>query len=317
VRIRQGSIQVAVQQLRAGERFLVVTADAEVEVRGTHFDVEVVDDRLLQVRVSEGLVEVRREGARSVFLGANEVWSAPGVPRPSTPAASSTVASTVPPPALPATVPSPKPSAQAEKTARPSAPAASSPVASTVPPAAVPATVPSPRPSAQAEKTARTSLRPGSPRALKPSETVRIDTPPSEVDAGLTSSPEAETDSTAETLFVEGWRQLQRHEYREASRLFREVLRASPGGSLAEDAGYWLTVSLSSEGQGTEAVRAMERFLGSFPQSPRAGKVRVALGWLHLKSGARQLAKETFEDALQDADSEVREAARQGLRFLE
>jgi TolA-binding protein len=128
---------------------------------------------------------------------------------------------------------------------------------------------------------------------------------------------ETSVDPAVEAKFVEGWRRLQRHEYAAAAQLFKEVIRTAPGSPLVEDAAYWRTVALSSEGLGSEAAGAMQSFLSSYPRSERAGKVRVALGWLRLKSGARQLARESFEEALEDSDPEVREAARQGLRFME
>jgi ferric-dicitrate binding protein FerR (iron transport regulator) len=50
VRLTDGTITVEVEKLRPGERFRVVTGDAEVEVRGTAFDVTAKDDALIGVR---------------------------------------------------------------------------------------------------------------------------------------------------------------------------------------------------------------------------------------------------------------------------
>src|SRR5207302_1565888 len=54
VRLSQGTLTVEVSPLGAGERFRVITSDAEVEVRGTAFDVVAAADRLTAVRVHHG-----------------------------------------------------------------------------------------------------------------------------------------------------------------------------------------------------------------------------------------------------------------------
>ena len=60
--LHDGSIDVEVTPLHAGERFRVVTADTEVEVRGTAFEVTARRGHLIGVRVRHGLVEVRPLG---------------------------------------------------------------------------------------------------------------------------------------------------------------------------------------------------------------------------------------------------------------
>jgi hypothetical protein len=76
VTLESGSVVAFVRPLARGERFLVVTADAEVEVRGTVFRVEARAQRLRSVEVREGKVEVRSRG-RTWLLTADERWSAP------------------------------------------------------------------------------------------------------------------------------------------------------------------------------------------------------------------------------------------------
>jgi TolA-binding protein len=256
VRLREGTIQVAVQHLAARERFMVVAQDAEVEVRGTRFEVEVANDHLRRVRVFEGLVEVRRTGAPAFLLAANEAWSAPD---PTPIVASATPAATAPP----------------STESKPSV------------------------------------VRPPKKRAPPP-DAARSNSAPEEAGSELRAAP----DSAIEALFVQGWSRLKRQEYADAARIFREVIRDAKGSPLAEDASYLLTIALSGEGRRTEAVQAMEAFLSSYPHSARAGKVRVALGWLRLKSGASTLARDAFQDALGDPDREVREGAQEGLRAL-
>ncbi len=77
-----GSIHADVAKLAPDERFLVRTADAEIEVRGTSFDVSRVvadascgDGTTTRVAVREGTVLVRSRGTEAL-VHANEVWPA-------------------------------------------------------------------------------------------------------------------------------------------------------------------------------------------------------------------------------------------------
>ena len=78
--LSRGSVHLEVAKLKKGQRFLLNTVDAEVEVRGTVFDVTVLDtsngcEQRSRVSVKEGLVEVRTANElRS--LRAGEVWTA-------------------------------------------------------------------------------------------------------------------------------------------------------------------------------------------------------------------------------------------------
>ncbi len=88
VRVSEGILHLKVRPLNSGERFRVVTSDAEVEVRGTAFEVRAHENRLLSVRVTEGLVEVRPTGQPIVLLGPGDAWPGPAAPEtPSPPVA--------------------------------------------------------------------------------------------------------------------------------------------------------------------------------------------------------------------------------------
>jgi hypothetical protein len=76
VRLTEGTITVEVATLQPGERFRVVTADGQVEVRGTAFDVIAAGDELRAVRVLHGRVEVRPDQRPMVVLGSDESWTA-------------------------------------------------------------------------------------------------------------------------------------------------------------------------------------------------------------------------------------------------
>lgn len=78
--LERGAIRTRVAKLRADERFIVATADAEIEVHGTAFRVSVVSPEAgcgngarTRVAVSEGVVSVRSRGIES-FLAVGEEW---------------------------------------------------------------------------------------------------------------------------------------------------------------------------------------------------------------------------------------------------
>jgi ferric-dicitrate binding protein FerR (iron transport regulator) len=79
VRLIDGTISVAVEPLPPGARFRVVVGDAEVEVRGTAFDVSATDDRLVAVDVLHGRVEVRVDAQPLVVLDGGQRWTPPPV----------------------------------------------------------------------------------------------------------------------------------------------------------------------------------------------------------------------------------------------
>ncbi|MCA9617895.1 MAG: tetratricopeptide repeat protein [Myxococcales bacterium] len=104
----QGTVSVEVSPLHPGERFRIVTDDAQIEVVGTEFDVTVDEGKLLGVVVDEGLVEVRGRGGALVSLPAGSDWEAP----PAAPAE----------PSADEAIPAPAPPASAAPSAPPSAP---------------------------------------------------------------------------------------------------------------------------------------------------------------------------------------------------
>jgi hypothetical protein len=101
-RIDAGSVDFQVAKLSPGERFLVDTSDAEVEVRGTRFRVSMTPDAcangtLTRVVVTEGVVVVRRAGSEA-RVRSGEQWPAdcdqaaiPVVPASALPRAASAV----------------------------------------------------------------------------------------------------------------------------------------------------------------------------------------------------------------------------------
>jgi TolA-binding protein len=105
VRLREGAISIDVAALAAGERFRVVVGDAEIEVRGTSFDVAAHEDRLASVTVSRGTVEVRPTGRPVVVLAAGDRW--PSERAAITPIGSNGTPPPQPPPPQPSQPPPP------------------------------------------------------------------------------------------------------------------------------------------------------------------------------------------------------------------
>lgn len=89
-RLAEGALDARVAKLGPGERFVIETLDAKVEVRGTAFRVSVLDREAAcegggrtRVRVSEGVVNVRSRGrAIDVRAGANWPADCDSTPRP-------------------------------------------------------------------------------------------------------------------------------------------------------------------------------------------------------------------------------------------
>jgi len=88
--LHDGTIELDVDHLHPTERFRVTIGASEVEVRGTGFTVTADHDRLVEVRVAHGRVEVRPADRAQVTLGSGDRWTAiPVVPPPPPPPAPS------------------------------------------------------------------------------------------------------------------------------------------------------------------------------------------------------------------------------------
>jgi TolA-binding protein len=72
-----GAASFHVEHTRIGQRFLLHMPDAQIEVHGTRFRVEVRHGTTQHVEVSEGLVTLQRQGEPERRLYAGDVWDAP------------------------------------------------------------------------------------------------------------------------------------------------------------------------------------------------------------------------------------------------
>jgi ferric-dicitrate binding protein FerR (iron transport regulator) len=108
VTLATGALDVTVRPLAQGERFVVRTGDAEIDVRGTAFRVEADRGKIRGVVVAQGTVEVRYAGFSAV-IPAGGSWKASAdaptsAPKPAE-TASPSAAPSAPPPVAPAPTP--------------------------------------------------------------------------------------------------------------------------------------------------------------------------------------------------------------------
>jgi hypothetical protein len=75
-----GTLRIHVRPQVAGERFLVMLPDGELEVRGTTFDVRVEGGQTVRIQVDEGVVEFRLHGRNVKHLEAPATWMAAAPP---------------------------------------------------------------------------------------------------------------------------------------------------------------------------------------------------------------------------------------------
>jgi FecR protein len=79
-RLPSGTLNAKVHPLETGQRFIINTADAEVEVKGTQFEVSILerpacaDGTRTRVEVFEGVVTVTRPGGQPVYVAAGSDW---------------------------------------------------------------------------------------------------------------------------------------------------------------------------------------------------------------------------------------------------
>ena len=307
VRLSRGRITVAVEHLASGERFRVVTGNAEIEVRGTAFDVDVVDDKLVEVAVHSGLVEVRLPDRAPLLLAAGERWHA------------RVAVAEVNDPSVAADVE--QDAVGGEATIDGHRAVAEPAVAVETRPHAV--TTPGRAPGARNShrRPARVAAEPADAGAAAEPVAVAAaaaadDAPDSDAEAGADEVLPARP-TPSEAAFQAGWQALKSANYGEAAAAFARVIAMAPAAPLAEDARYWEAVALARAGRDEVARRAMATFLDRHARSARAGEVSVMLGWLLLEAGESTAARARFQAATSDRQRKVRDSARAGLAAID
>ncbi len=313
IRLSSGLLTVRVSPLARGERFRVVTGDGEVEVRGTEFQVEAVEDRLRSVRVIHGRVEVRAAGAAPQILLAGERWdlrlaAADPAPGPGTvvaPAVMEPAAPMVAEPAAPTTPTTPTTPTGATVTAEdPTGEVVTGRTEAPVRPRGAP-TSSTGSPSTGSPSTGSPST--GSPRSPRAPQVPAISTG--------SSTPPPVARRPIEVLLDQGWSALSAGDAAAAAEAFEAAAKSDPSDPLAEDAWFWNASALVRLKSG-EAVGALEKFIKRYAKSPRTGEAKAMLGWLVLPSDVDR-AEGLFQAAAGDRSAAVRASAAKGLLAVE
>jgi ferric-dicitrate binding protein FerR (iron transport regulator) len=281
VRLEEGTISVEVKRLGPGERFRVRTGDAEVEVRGTAFEVTALGDRLAGVRVLHGRVEVRPAGRAPSLLQVGQSWAPASAPA----SAARIVESALP---APQRVPGPVARAVARTPLPP------------VDRAAAPVRNPRPGPVRIASITAPVSIRNLPPAVAAPAPAVPVER-------------RRTHGSPAEEHFRNAWAALGGRDPAVALGELDAAESSGGAGPILEDIHYWRAVSLQRQGRRQEAGLAYAEFLQRHPDSARAREASVALGWIWLSMGRKEAARARFNAALDDPSPRVRQSASAGL----
>jgi FecR protein len=237
VRLSSGAMDIGVRPLHEGERFLVRTGDAEVEVRGTLFHVAVEEDRLRSVDVTEGKVEVRYAGM-TVLVGAGSSWRAPSTSGPqAAPVAMG-------PQAAPVTM-----GPQAAPNPRPDEPA----VIAGADGGATGLSASVPKASATATKANATATK-ASARA---------------------KASAATANATPIGGLADGVDLIERGDYGAAAERLQAFQRGHAGDASAEDAAYLTIVALQRAGRRSAAVSAAKEYLSSYPNGRRRAEAQA------------------------------------------
>ncbi|MFO0728244.1 MAG: FecR domain-containing protein [Myxococcota bacterium] len=272
VRLHQGQLELKVAKLSSEERFRVVSGDAEVEVRGTAFQVAVNQDRLKSVRVLEGVVVVRVRGEPAVWLERGGSWSAPAEAPP--PESGEVETRSPPPHAFPDAPRSAQGRSAPPKLERPALPPPAAPG-----PAPLSAEDASIAPEDAAPPPDETPPIPPDAGALPVASAAPIAAPPPVVDL-----------DRAEQEFKTGWSLLRGGRPEQAVPHLEAAQRLAGDDGLAEDAGYWFAMALDSAKQ--PATAALQSFLERYPNSSRWDAVALLLAQHHLEDGHAERAKE-------------------------
>ena len=296
VRVRDGTVNVAVGALRAGDHVRVATRDAEVEGEG-RYEVVVNADQLSEVKVHDGRVTIRITGQQSVFLTSKQTW------RPTI--AKADVVTVAPvgdvkPPHVDARTEAPRhvePDRSAPTravTAPPPTP--TRPVTTPAPP------VTAPNHSADAPRDSAVPATPADPTQ----EASRV----------VVAEPAPMAGKQLEKRFQAGMQLLKAGKAAEAARVLGAAADEGADDPLAADARYFQAVALTKAGRKTEAERALVAFLDHAPRSLRRGRAAVMLARLIAERGDTTSARAWFESALADPDASVVAAARAGIAAL-
>ena len=239
--LEEGEIDLQVRHLGPDERVLVSTGDAEVEVRGTVFQVTAHARHIARVAVAEGRVEVRYAGEQ-VLLDAGQAWSpvATGGDSPSRPA----------------------PPVNRDDRARVAGSAGA--------PEGVRAEGPSGDDGGAASRRAVARGRGRRRASAASAASARARAP--QVDAKGSETAGARSDEAAKG-FVEGMALVARGDYAAGAEKLEQYRKAHGDDARAEDAAYMSVLALQRAGRREEAAAAARRYLAAYPNGRRRAEV--------------------------------------------
>ena len=354
VRIRQGTIALAIPAQRRGDRMIVKTTTADVEGEAGELEVTVANEQLQSVRVKSGTARIVVIGQTPVILSAGQVWRAsvitadlspsqpavkpehesaattteptPPAAKASTSAATRTPNTTTPPTTSPSktvTTPLAKPtpriaSSLPSSRIASSLPTASSPTKTTPAASSLPTTASSPTKTTPAAASLPTTASPSPSPSTAPTAS---SVPAPAVTAVESNPPIAEATPGAkvapiEQRFQRGWALLKAGKAQQAADELGAAADASPASPLAADARYFQAVALVRANDPRAAERVLVQFLDAAPKSLRRGRAAVLLGRLLAERGDPKSARAWLETAATDPDPAIAAAAKAGLQTL-
>ncbi|MDC3955187.1 FecR domain-containing protein [Polyangium jinanense] len=239
--LEDGALDVAQNQLGAGERFVVRTKDAQIEVRATTFRVEAKEGRILRVAVEQGTAEVQYAGFTAV-IPAGGSWRATD---------------------------------EAFEKEKPVEKAAPDTTSSAVVPSA-PAKEKTSSRAAVVRGNGRPPERfPEAPSESASEESPEAATPPSA--PTFVPPPPARVPSAASRAFADAMDSLRRGDYAAGADKFEWFVSTYPADARADEADYLRAVALQRAGRTAEAVAAAKRYLATRPKGAhRADAQRMA-----------------------------------------
>ncbi|APR86846.1 Fe-S oxidoreductase [Minicystis rosea] len=282
VTLVRGTLDVTVRPLAQGERFVVRTADAEIEVRGTAFRVEAEGGRIRGVAVSEGTVEVRYAGFSAVIPSGGS-WRATGDgAAPSASASPIAVAATSVASAAPEAPPSAAP--EAATSALPTAPIAMA--APNALPIAPIAPIAMAAPSASPVVGAPIARAPSAVRKVAARASTANQRPSPEPSAAPTAAaPEAPSAARAAPAipkasqdFAAAMTALGRGDYEGSARQLETFASSHPSDARADEADYLRAVALQRAGRAADAAAAARRYLATRPGGAHRLEARQIAG---------------------------------------
>lgn len=334
--LRDGAIHLDVATLGPTSSFAVVTPDARIVVRGTAFSVVVEDEALRRVEVFAGRVEIEREDAPTVVLGAGETWTKRSelaaheigrdspVAKPA-PLGARAVEDAKVPRADGANDRPGRGDGASDRRDRGDGPNdsrgrsddASGPRGRDVD---------GPRGRAEGANDSRAGSE-GAPRAAEraPSFDTRSAAAPASdstdavprvappaPDSVPDGAPSARTEPTPEdarfeVAFRRGWAALRAKDSASAARAFEEA--SAPGSPVAEEARYWHAIALLRDGRAAAAEEALRGLVERHPSSTRADEAALLIGRLRLDADDDEGARPWLQRAARSGRPAVRERA--------